>query len=112
MRSGGPALGLHLALHTPRTPPTSPPLPLVPLFSPPLHSAQKRVRAGGGEDPTKTPVAAFADVLQNLLTNSPLNEGKKALARLTAGPYDRDAVGAKLDALIADEPVLMLSFVR
>ena len=71
-----------------------------------------RRRAGGGEDPTKTPVAAFADVLQNLLTNSPLNEGKKALARLTAGPYDRDAVGAKLDALIADEPVLMLSFVR
>ena len=68
--------------------------------------------AGGDGDPTKVWYAELANGLQNVLTNSPLNEGKKAVVRALAGPYDAAAVGAKLDALIAEEPVLMLSFVR
>ena len=64
------------------------------------------------EDPTKVWYAEIANTVQNLLTNSPLNEGKKAVVKMLAGPYDEVAVRAKLDGLIAEEPVLMLSFVR
>merc|ERR1719506_2407934 len=64
------------------------------------------------EDPTKVWYAEIANTVQNLLTNSPLNEGKKALVKALAGPYDAAKVGARLDGLIADEPVLMLSFVK
>ena len=64
------------------------------------------------EDPTKVWYADLANGVQNLLQNSPLNEGKKAFVKMLAGPYDEQAVRAKLDGLIADEPVLMLSFVR
>ena len=59
-----------------------------------------------------TRYAEIANTVQNLLTNSPLNEGKKAVVKMMAGPYDAKAVGARLDSLIADEPVLMLSFVK
>jgi len=38
------------------------------------------------------------------------NEGKKALVRKLAGDYDQGAVRARLDSLIADNPVLFLSF--
>ena len=64
------------------------------------------------EAPTKVWYAEIANTVQNLLTNSPLNEGKKAVVKMLAGPYDEVAVRAKLDGLIAAEPVLMLSFVR
>ena len=75
----------------------------------------RSVRAGSAlhaEDPTKVWYAELANGIQNVLTNSPLNEGKKAFIKMLAGPYDEQAVRAKLDGLIADEPVLMLSFVR
>jgi hypothetical protein len=39
-----------------------------------------------------------------------LNDGKKALVRGMAGEYDREAVQARISGLIADNPVLMLSF--
>merc|ERR1719201_1114660 len=67
---------------------------------------------GNSNDPTKVWYAAIADTVQNVLTNSPLNEGKKALVRKLAGEYDAVAVRAKLEGLIANEPVLMLSFVK
>eukprot|EP00978_Attheya_sp_CCMP212_P026992 scaffold89888_cov52-Attheya_sp.AAC.5 len=54
------------------------------------------------EDPTKVWYAGIADAVQNVLTNSPLNEGKKALVQMLAGDYDKEAVRAKLDGLIAD----------
>ena len=63
-------------------------------------------------DPTKVWYAGVADVVQNLLTNSPLNEGKKALVKSLAGDYDVEATRAKLNGLIDNEPVLFLSFVR
>ena len=69
----------------------------------------------GGEDskdPTKVWYAGIADAVQNVLTNSPLNEGKKALVTALAGDYDKAAVRAKLDGLIEDKAVLMLSFVK
>lgn len=62
------------------------------------------------DDPTKVWYAGVADAIQNVLTNSPLNEGKKALVKSLAGNYDQAAIRAKLDTLIADKPVLMLSF--
>jgi hypothetical protein len=64
------------------------------------------------EDPTKGFIASIADTVQNVLTNSPLNEGKKALVRSLAGDYDEAAIRSKLDGLISDKPVLMFSFRR
>ena len=63
-------------------------------------------------DPTKVWYAGIADAVQNVLTNSPLNEGKKALVKSLAGNYDQAAVRARLDGWIGDQekPVLMLSF--
>merc|ERR1712232_1154811 len=52
------------------------------------------------DDPTKVWYAGIADGIQNILTNSPLNEGKKALVRSLAGEYDREAIRAKLDDYI------------
>lgn len=39
-----------------------------------------------------------------------LKEGKKALVKKLAGDYDKAAVRARLNGLIADNKVLMLSF--
>jgi hypothetical protein len=39
-----------------------------------------------------------------------IKEGKKALVKKLAGDYDAAAVRARLDGLIADNKVLMLSF--
>ena len=64
------------------------------------------------DDPTKVWYAGLADAVQNVLTNSPLNEGKKALVKSLAGDYDVEATRAKLNGLVANEPVLFLSFVR
>jgi len=64
------------------------------------------------DDPTKVWYAGVADAVQNVLTNSPLNEGKKALVKSLAGDYDVEATRAKLTGLVANEPVLFLSFVR
>lgn len=63
-------------------------------------------------DPTKVWYADVANTVQNVLTNSPLAEGKKAVVKLLAGPYDESAVKAKLLGLVDAEPVLMLSFVK
>lgn len=53
--------------------------------------------------------ANFTENLINSLTvalkNSPINEGKKALALAQAGNYDQVAVKAKLDKYIADTSV-------
>lgn len=38
------------------------------------------------------------------------NEGKKALVKSLAGEYDATSVKARIDGLIADNPVLMFSF--
>ena len=64
------------------------------------------------DDPTKVWYAGVADMVQKALTNSPLNEGKKALVKSLAGNYDQAAVRARLENWIGDQekPVLMLSF--
>ena len=81
------------------------------------HAQTKIVASSSGsnnnsEDPTKSFVAGVADTVQNFLTNSPLNEGKKALVRSLAGEYDQAAIQAKLNGFITEKPVLMLSFRR
>ena len=78
-----------------------------------LHSPSQRPRSGlvrHAEDPTKVWYADLANGVQNLLQNSPLNEGKKAMVKAMAGDYDVDATRAKLQGLVDDSPVLMLSF--
>lgn len=62
------------------------------------------------EDPTKSFAANIADAVQNALTNSPLNDAKKALVKSLAGNYDAVAVRARLEGLISEKPVLFLSF--
>jgi len=77
----------------------------------PLRTLRPTRRALGGEnDPTKTFIASIANVVQNIVTNSPINKGKQALVAMLAGNYDVVATKAKLDGLISDEPVVMLSF--
>jgi len=75
-----------------------------------LHAAS----GDNDDDPTKVWYAGVANAIQNVLTNSPLNEGKKALVKSLAGEYDEVAVKARLNDLIADSNsgVLMLSFVK
>jgi len=94
------------AFHVTRPQPSTAPL----LASSSL--VQLRSSNDENSDPTKVWYAGFADAVQNLLTNSPLNEGKKAVVKALAGDYDKAVVSAKLDALVSDTPVLMLSFVK
>ena len=56
--------------------------------------------------PAFTPLAA--NPLDTLF--SVLKEGKVGLVKSIAGEYDADAVRAKLDGLVEDNSVLMLSF--
>lgn len=75
----------------------------------------KDFHVSGGEppeDPTKVWYAEIANVVQNVLTNSPLNEGKKAFVKILAGSYDEAATRAKLLGLVEEEAVLMLSFTK
>ena len=74
-------------------------------------SQPARSLARHAEDPTKVWYADLANGVQNLLQNSPLNEGKKAVVKMMAGGYDVAATNAKLDELIAN-PVVMLSFTK
>ena len=83
--------------------------------SPSRSDVAARMCPGSGkndDDPTKVWYSGLADTVQNLLTNSPLNEGKKAIVRALAGDYDEVATRAKLDGLIKDNPVFMLSFLK
>ena len=73
--------------------------------------SQRSTLARHAEDPTKVWYADLANGVQNLLQNSPLNEGKKAVVKMMAGGYDVQATNAKLDELIAN-PVVMLSFTK
>ena len=79
-------------------------------FATPGRSVRK-TSALHAEDPTKVWYAELANGIQNVLTNSPLNEGKKAVVKMMAGGYDVQATNAKLDELIAN-PVVMLSFTK
>ena len=79
-----------------------------------FHAPSQRLRSHlvrHAEDPTKVWYADLANGVQNLLQNSPLNEGKKAVVKMMAGGYDVQATNAKLDELIAN-PVVMLSFTK
>jgi glutaredoxin 3 len=63
------------------------------------------------EDPTKTWYGPIVDAIQNVLTNSPLSNAKKALVKTLAGDFDEAAVEAKISNLVKENPVVMLSFV-
>ena len=78
-------------------------------FQAPVSQRSTLVRHA--EDPTKVWYADLANGVQNLLQNSPLNEGKKAVVKMMAGGYDVAATNQKLDELIAN-PVVMLSFTK
>ncbi len=59
-------------------------------------------------DEASRPFANFANGMTNIF--APLNEGKKALVKALAGPYNREKIRSRLEKLIREEPVLMLSF--
>jgi len=63
-------------------------------------------------DPTKVWYASLANGIQNILTNSPLIEGKKAVVKMLAGDYDEAAVREKLVTLTETRPVIMMSFTK
>jgi hypothetical protein len=56
--------------------------------------------------------ASIANLVGNFVNASPLAEGKKKLVSMLAGNYDEAATKAKLESLIQNEPVLMLSFTK
>ena len=80
-------------------------------FQAPVSQPARSTLVRHAEDPTKVWYADLANGVQNLLQNSPLNEGKKAVVKMMAGGYDVQATNAKLDELIAN-PVVMLSFTK
>ena len=80
-------------------------------FQAPVSQPARSIITRHAEDPTKVWYADLANGVQNLLQNSPLNEGKKAVVKMMAGGYDVQATNAKLDELIAN-PVVMLSFTK
>ena len=80
-------------------------------FQAPVSQPARSRLVRHAEDPTKVWYADLANGVQNLLQNSPLNEGKKAVVKMMAGGYDVQATNAKLDELIAN-PVVMLSFTK
>ena len=60
-------------------------------FQAPVSQPARSTLARHAEDPTKVWYADLANGVQNLLQNSPLNEGKKALVKALAGDYDEEA---------------------
>lgn len=52
----------------------------------------------------------FINKLTVAIQNSPLAEGKKALAKFQAGNYDVEATRAMMDKYIQDNPVMVFSF--
>lgn len=57
--------------------------------------------------------ADFTEMINKVtvaIQNSPLAQGKKALAKLQAGDYDVGAIRGKLETLITDNGVMVFSF--
>lgn len=59
-------------------------------------------------NPSFTPAVRNSSTEVNL--KGFLNEGKKALVKSLAGDYDAAAIRARMDSLVKDNAVLMLSF--
>ena len=43
--------------------------------------------------------------LSEVVTNSPVNNLKKGIAKVQAGAYDEEAIKSKVDAYLRDNPV-------
>eukprot|EP00879_Flechtneria_rotunda_P001282 GHRR01001431.1.p1 GENE.GHRR01001431.1~~GHRR01001431.1.p1 ORF type:complete len:186 (+),score=56.03 GHRR01001431.1:96-653(+) len=56
------------------------------------------------------PFESAINILTVALKNSPINEGKKALAKAQAGDYDNAAVRAKVEQYINDNKVMVFSW--
>ena len=59
---------------------------------------------------SSSPLEGVINAVTVALRNSPINAGKKALAKAQAGEYDAPAVRAKVEALIADNAVMVFSW--
>ena len=97
--------------------PTTPARAHRPLRTPkgrtPAGRCTRRTRtaaSAGDKDITKEGATAFIDRLTQFIANSPINEGKKMLAKAQAGEYDEERVKEKLRSFIADNDIAMLSF--
>ncbi|CAK0843932.1 unnamed protein product [Prorocentrum cordatum] len=58
------------------------------------------------DSPIGQAIGAFA----KFLSDSPLNDGKIAFAKMQAGDFDEAAVGKKVDAYLANNAAVMFSF--
>lgn len=70
------------------------------------------VQASSSDDDSKSS-SLFESMINGLtvaIQKSPLAEGKKRLAQLQAGDYDAAAIKSKVDAYIANNPVIIFSF--
>lgn len=72
------------------------------------HTAPAVSQRGSRQVARANPLENVINSLTVALKNSPLNEGKKALAKAQAGQYDEAAVRSKINGLIADNAVGML----
>ena len=82
----------------------------------PCIAFNARARITSSRVNTARPLAVRAglnDIINSVsvaIQNSPLSKGKAALAKLQAGDFDEKTVGAQVDALIAENPVMVFSF--
>lgn len=73
--------------------------------------AQAGNEGGGGDAPVDPNFPeGFVNAITVALTNSPINEGKKWLAKQQAGPYDAPAWAAKVRGEVDAAPVLVYSW--
>ena len=55
-------------------------------------------------------IGKFVSSLSEFVASSPINKGKVALVKMTAGDYDVEAAKANLQQKIDSAPVVMFSF--
>ena len=73
----------------------------------------RTVRASASDKAEDTPLSEkIINAVTVALTNSPVNEGKKLLAKAQAGDYDAAAWKAKIEAEIAATPVIVYSWLN
>jgi glutaredoxin 3 len=66
--------------------------------------------AAVGTPSSRSSTATKTTTTKRFMVMDFLKEGKKALVRKLAGDYDQTAIRTRLDGLIRDNPVLMLTF--
>jgi len=75
----------------------------------PAAAGASRAAVRMAEDPLANPFIMAINKLQEAIQESPASKFKKGVAKLQAGNYDKIAIQAELNSLMA-EPAIMFSF--